>query len=81
MSDISKSVQMRLMRQKSGLILQTQSKVEYDESLKKPSSDLKLRVNKSVILEMKRVKVRNISGGSSKINGPTSQINGTSTEL
>ncbi|RMX38882.1 hypothetical protein pdam_00024634 [Pocillopora damicornis] len=43
-SDISKSVQMRLMRQKSGLILQTQSKVEYDKSLKKPSS---------VILEMK----------------------------
>ena len=60
MSDISKSVQMRLMRQKSGLILQTQSKVEYDKSLKKPSSDMKLRVNKSVILEMKWVKVRNI---------------------
>ena len=53
MSDISKSVQMRLMRQKSSLILQTQSKVEYDKSLKKPSSDMKLRVNKSVILEVK----------------------------
>ncbi|CAH3031736.1 unnamed protein product, partial [Pocillopora meandrina] len=35
---ISNSVQMRLMRQKSGLILQTQSKVEYDKSQKKPSS-------------------------------------------
>ena len=72
---------MRLMRQKSSLILQTQSKIEYDKSLKKPSSDMKLRVNKSVILEMKWVKVRNVNGGSSTINGPASQINGTSTEL
>ena len=60
----------------SNLLLDTQSTLGHHNSLKKESSDLKHRVNKSVNLEMKSVGVRNKNGASSKVNGQTSQVFG-----
>ena len=47
----------------SNLLLNSQSTVGYNNSLKKASSDMKLGVNKSVNLEMKSVGVRHMKGG------------------
>ena len=60
----------------SNLLLDTQSTFGHHNSLKKESSDLKHRVNKSVNLEMKSVGVRNKNGDSSKVNRQTSQVFG-----
>ena len=57
-------------------LLDTQSTLGHHYSLKKESSDLKHRVNKSVNLEMKSVGVRNKNGDSSKVNRQTSQVFG-----
>ena len=69
----------------SNLLLNTQSTIGYNNSLKRASFDMKLGVNKSVNLEMKSVGVRHVNGGSSKINRPTShfsnKINKTSTKV
>ena len=75
----------------SNLLLNTQSTVGYNNSLKKASSDVKLGVDKSVNLEIKSVGVRHINGDSSEIKRPTSQaqradhpsnkIKNTSTEV
>ena len=69
----------------TNLPLNTQSTIGYDNSLKKASSDMKLGVNKSVNLEIESFGVKQMDGGSSKINRPTSnpldKINATSTEV
>lgn len=54
-------------------LLNTQSTLEYNYSLKKASSDIKLGVYKSVNLEMKLVILGHMNGGSSKINRPRSE--------
>ena len=74
-----------ISRFNSNLPLKTESTAGHDNSLKKASSDMKLGFNKSVNLEMKSVEVKQMDGGSSKINRPTSnpsdKINATSTEV
>ena len=57
----------------SNLLLNTQSTVGYNNSLKKTNKDIELGVKKSTNLEMKPVGVRHTNGGSSKIKRPTSQ--------
>ena len=57
----------------SNLLLKTQRTVGYNNSLKNASFDMKLGVNKSVNLEMNIVGVRDMNGGSSKINQSTNQ--------
>ena len=64
----------------SNLLLDTQSAVGYNSSLKKATSEMKFRVNSSVNLEMKSVGVGLMNGGSSKINKPTPQAFGQATE-
>ena len=54
----------------SNLLLNTQSTVEYNSSLRKLSSDIELGVNKSMNLEFKIVGVKQMDWGSSKINKP-----------
>ena len=51
----------------SHLLLNTQSTVGYNNSLKKTNEDMELGVNKSVHLEMKPVCVRHMNEGSLKI--------------
>ena len=67
------------------LFLKNQSSVGYDNSLKRATAEMKLRVNKTVNLEMRSVGVKHVDGGSSKITRSTSQpsnpINKTSTEV
>ena len=57
----------------SNLLLNTQSTVGYNKSLKKTNKDIELGVKKSMNLEMKPVGVRHTNGGSSKIKRLTSQ--------
>ena len=64
----------------SNLLLDTQSAVGYNSSLKKATSEMKFRVNSSVNLETKSVGVGLMNGGSSKINKPTPQAFGQATE-
>ena len=64
----------------ANLLLDTQSAVGYNNSLKKATSEMKFRVNSSVNLETKSVGVGLMNGGSSKINKPTPQAFGQATE-
>ena len=56
----------------SNLVLNTQSTVGYNNNLKKANGDVKLGVNSDVNLDMKKVGVRLMNGGPSKIDRPTS---------
>ena len=57
----------------SNLLLNTQSTVEYNNSLKRATADMKLGVNRSVNLEMRLVGVWQMNGGPSKIDRVNSQ--------
>ena len=56
----------------SNLVLNTQSTVGYNNNLKKANGDMKLGVNSEVNLDMKKVGVKLMNGGPSKIDRPTS---------
>lgn len=57
----------------SNLLLNTQSTVEYNNSLKRATADMKLGVNRSVNLEMRLVGVWPMNRGPSKIDRVNSQ--------
>ena len=52
----------------SNLVLNTQSTVGYNNNLKKANGDMKLGVNSEINLDMKKVGVRLMNGGPSKID-------------
>ena len=56
----------------SNLVLNTQGTVGYNNNLKKANGDMKLGVNSEVNLDMKKVGVKLMNGGPSKIDRPTS---------
>ena len=56
----------------SNLVINTQSTVGYNNNLKKATGNMKLGVNSDVNVALKNVGVRNMDGGSSKNNRPTS---------
>ena len=56
----------------SNLLINTQSTVGYNNSLKKADGDMKLGVNRSLNLGTKSARVKLMHGGKSKIKRPTS---------
>ena len=61
----------------SNLVMNTQSTVGYNNNLKKATGNMKLGVNSDVNVDLKKVGVRKMDGGSSKTNRSTSHPSNT----